>query len=201
MSQPRSSPRARSRPWASRCCWASPRPRLATDSLPVGRLLPGDHQGAHRRRHRGQDRPLGRPQGERHHRQAHPGGHGPASLPRRAPDLQGPPRRPGDGRHAARLRAGSAARHRGSAAPAAGLVARRRGLPQHGLQLRQLLQRAFAGASRAQPVRRGGAPVHLRRPGRVAALGQQVLARRASRRWPTWWATRKKTCCASRASA
>ena len=104
-----------------------------------------------------------------------PAGTGPAPLPRRAPDLQGPSRGKGDGRCAARLRAGCAARHRGLAAAAAGLVARRRGLPQHGLQLRQLLQRPFAGAPRAQPVRRGGSPVHLRRLGRVAALGQQVL--------------------------
>ena len=59
--------------------------------VPVGRLVPGDHQGAHRCRDRGQDRPLGRPQGERHHRQAHPGGHGPSALPRGGPHLQGPP--------------------------------------------------------------------------------------------------------------
>ena len=55
---------------------------LARDRLvPVGGLLPGDHQGAHRRRARGQDRPPARPQGERDHREADPGGHGPPALP------------------------------------------------------------------------------------------------------------------------
>ncbi len=43
--------------------------------LPLGGLLPGDHQGAHRRRARGQDRPPQRAQGERDHRQADPGRH------------------------------------------------------------------------------------------------------------------------------
>ena len=49
--------------------------------VPVGGLLPGDHQGADRRGARGQDRPADRAQGERHHRQADPGGHGPQALP------------------------------------------------------------------------------------------------------------------------
>ena len=143
--------------------------------VPVGRLVPGDHEGAHRRRHRGQDRPLGRPQGERHHRQADPGGHGSVALPRSGPHLQGSSGFAGGGRDAARLRAGGAARYRGAAAPAAGLVARRRRLPQHGHELRQLLQRPFAGPSRPAAVRRGRAPVHLRRPGRPQRWAQQVL--------------------------
>ena len=55
---------------------------VAGDGLvPVGGLLPGDHQGADRRRARGQDRPPGRPEGERHHREADPGGDGPQALP------------------------------------------------------------------------------------------------------------------------
>ena len=49
--------------------------------LPVGRLLPGDDQGAHRRRDRGQDRPPHRAQGERDHRQADPGLHRAQALP------------------------------------------------------------------------------------------------------------------------
>ena len=39
----------------------------------LGRVLPGDHQGAHRGRHLGQDRPPARPQGERDHGPADPG--------------------------------------------------------------------------------------------------------------------------------
>ena len=47
---------------------------LAGDGvLPLGRLLPGDDQGAHRRRARGQARPPHGPEGERDHRQADPG--------------------------------------------------------------------------------------------------------------------------------
>ncbi len=49
--------------------------------VPVGGLLPGDHQGAHRRGARGQDRPPQRPQGERDHRQADPGGDRAEALP------------------------------------------------------------------------------------------------------------------------
>ena len=45
---------------------------LATESLAVGRLVPGDHPCAHRGRHRGQVGPALRPQGEHHHRQADP---------------------------------------------------------------------------------------------------------------------------------
>jgi DNA-directed RNA polymerase subunit beta' len=44
--------------------------------VPVGGLLPGDHQGADRCGAGGQDRPPERPEGERHHRQADPGRHG-----------------------------------------------------------------------------------------------------------------------------
>ncbi len=49
--------------------------------VPVGSVLPGDHQGAHRRGARGQEGHPQRPQGERHHRQADPGCHRPAPLP------------------------------------------------------------------------------------------------------------------------
>ena len=148
---------------------------LATDSLPVGRLLPGDHA-------RCSPTPPSRarsttwPASRRTSSSASPSRRARAcratakwGSPTRAARLAGV-----QGEHAARLRARGAARDRGAAAPAAGLVARRRGLPQHGLELRQLLQRAFARAPRAAAVRRRRAPVHLRRPGRVAALGQQV---------------------------
>ena len=49
--------------------------------VPVGGLLPGDHQGAHRRRPRRKDRPPERAQGERDHRQADPRRHRPQALP------------------------------------------------------------------------------------------------------------------------
>ena len=49
--------------------------------VPVGGLLPGDHQGADRRGARGQDRPPQRAEGERDHRQADPGRHGAQALP------------------------------------------------------------------------------------------------------------------------
>ena len=74
--------------------------------LPLGGLLPGDHQGAHRCRHRGQGRHASRPQGEHHHRQAHPRRHGSAPLPRHG-DL---PRR--QGRSAGRGRPPHEQRHR-----------------------------------------------------------------------------------------
>ena len=61
--------------------------------VPVGGLLPGDHPRAHRRGDRGQGGQPPGPEGERHHRQADPGCHRHAPLPRRAPDLQGPVRR------------------------------------------------------------------------------------------------------------
>ena len=52
---------------------------LAGDRVvPLGRLLPGDDEGAHRRRPRGQARQARRPQGERDHRQADPGRDRPA---------------------------------------------------------------------------------------------------------------------------
>ena len=55
---------------------------VAGDGLvPVGGLLPGDHQGAHRRGARGQDRPPRGPEGERDHRQADPGRHRAQALP------------------------------------------------------------------------------------------------------------------------
>ena len=49
--------------------------------LPLGRVLPGDDEGADRRRDRGQGRPAARAEGERHHREADPGGDGPEAVP------------------------------------------------------------------------------------------------------------------------
>ena len=63
--------------------------------LPVGGLLPGDHQGAHRRRPRGQGRRAARSQRERHHRQAHPGGHRSAVVPQHRAGHRGHPGRDG----------------------------------------------------------------------------------------------------------
>ena len=54
----------------------------ADRQLPVGGVLPGDHQGADGCRHQGQDRPAHRPEGERHHRQADPGRHRHVQVPR-----------------------------------------------------------------------------------------------------------------------
>ena len=55
---------------------------LARDRVvPVGRLLPGDDEGAHRRRDRGQGGPPERAQGERDHREAHPGRDRPEAVP------------------------------------------------------------------------------------------------------------------------
>ena len=76
--------------------------------VPLGRLLPGDDQGAHGRRPRGQARPPGRPEGERDHRQADPGRDRPQALPlardragRARPAARGgPARRGGAGRRA-----------------------------------------------------------------------------------------------------
>ena len=49
--------------------------------VPVGGLLPGDHEGPDRRGAGGQGRPPARAQGERHHRQAHPGRDRPSPVP------------------------------------------------------------------------------------------------------------------------
>ena len=58
---------------------------LAGDGLvPVGGLVPGDHEGPHGRSARGQGRPPAGPEGERDHREADPGGDGPQALPRRS---------------------------------------------------------------------------------------------------------------------
>ncbi|MBK8294365.1 MAG: DNA-directed RNA polymerase subunit beta' [Solirubrobacterales bacterium] len=62
--------------------------------VPLGGLLPGDHQGPHRRRARRQARPPGRTQGERHHRQADPGRDRAQALPL-AHDRAGRAFRPG----------------------------------------------------------------------------------------------------------
>ena len=81
--------------------------------VPLGRLLPGDDEGADRRRAGGQDRPPERPEGERDHRQADPGGHGPEALPAdrdrargaaASRDGRGRPARPGRDRRGARAR-------------------------------------------------------------------------------------------------
>ena len=52
--------------------------------VPLGRLLPGDDEGADGRVDRGQDRPPARPEGERHHRQADPGRDRAEALPARS---------------------------------------------------------------------------------------------------------------------
>ena len=196
----RSSPKARSRPWASRCCWASRRrrwPRIRS----CRRLVPGDDEGAHRRRDRGQDRPLGRPQGERHHRQADPGGYGSVALPRSGPHLQGSSGFAGGGRDAARLRAGGSARYRGAAAPAAGIGrSTATGYLNMGTNYGSYYSGLSLGHRGPAAVRRGRAPVHLRRPGRVAALGQQVL-RGGIETVADLVGHTERTCCASRASA
>ncbi len=77
--------------------------------VPLGRLLPGDDQGAHRRRSGGQARQARRPQGERDHRQADPGRHRPQALPaardragRAGPAARGGPPRRGGARSRAR---------------------------------------------------------------------------------------------------
>ena len=64
--------------------------------VPLGRVLPGDDEGAHRRRDRGQGRPAARPEGERHHREADPGGDGAEAVPAD----RDPPVRQGAGRRA-----------------------------------------------------------------------------------------------------
>ena len=58
--------------------------------VPLGRLLPGDDEGAHRRGDRGQGRSPPRAQGERDHRQADPGCDRPQAL---SPDRHRPVRR------------------------------------------------------------------------------------------------------------
>ena len=52
--------------------------------VPLGRVLPGDDEGADGRLDRGQDRPPARPEGERDHRQADPGGDRPQAVPARS---------------------------------------------------------------------------------------------------------------------
>ena len=51
--------------------------------VPVGRIVPGDHEGAHGRCDRGQGRQAARPEGERDHREADPGRDGPQAVPER----------------------------------------------------------------------------------------------------------------------
>ena len=94
--------------------------------LPLGRLLPGDDEGADRRRAGGQDRSAQRPEGERDHRQADPGRDRPQALPAdrdrtlrtaAARDRRRRPARPGRDRRRARALAaatGSAATARSS---------------------------------------------------------------------------------------
>ena len=61
--------------------------------VPLGRVVPGDDEGADRRLDRGQDRPAARPQGERDHRQADPGRDRSQALPldRDRPERAGRP--------------------------------------------------------------------------------------------------------------
>ena len=90
--------------------------------VPLGRLLPGDDEGADRRVDRGQGRPAARPEGERHHRQADPRRDRPEELPSRGDRPErGRSRR---GLHAAADR-GAAARRSG------GDLRRRRCGPRH----------------------------------------------------------------------
>ena len=70
--------RAASRPQAEPLLLGITKASLSTESLHLGLVLPGDHQGAHRGRHQRQGRQPARPQGERHHGPAHPGRHRPA---------------------------------------------------------------------------------------------------------------------------
>ena len=51
--------------------------------VPVGRIVPGDDEGAHGRCDRGQGRQAARPEGERDHREADPGRDGPQAVPER----------------------------------------------------------------------------------------------------------------------
>ena len=50
--------------------------------VPLGRVVPGDHEGAHGRGDRGEDRPPARSEGERDHREADPGGDRSQEVPR-----------------------------------------------------------------------------------------------------------------------
>ena len=68
----------------------------------LGRLVPGDDEGAHRRRHRRQERPALRAEGERDRRAARPGGHRAPALPRHRRGLE----------EGARSAAGRRQRHR-----------------------------------------------------------------------------------------
>ena len=79
---------------------------LATESFLSRRVVPGDDEGADGRLDRGQDRPPARPEGERDHRQADPGRHRPAPVPRDRdrPDRSGHARRLPAGRPAAGAR-------------------------------------------------------------------------------------------------
>ncbi len=96
----------------------------------VGGIVPGDDQGTHRRGDPRQVGLPGRPQGERDHRQADPGGHGHAALPRAAGRAQG--RREGGGLPGSHLRGSRGqlpVRRRGRGLRAARRVRLRR-LPQ-----------------------------------------------------------------------
>ena len=124
--------------------------------LPLGRLLPGDDQGAHRRRAGGQDRPPQRPQGERDHRQADPGRHRPAPLP--------------------------AHRDRAERAAAAGDGRRRPARPgRAGGRAGAERGRAGARLRRLVRVRPGGAAGHRRRWRRRGLRRRAGLAGRAGR--------------------
>lgn len=56
---------------------------LATDSVPVRGVFPGDDPRSDGSGDLRQDRPADRPEGKRHYRQTHPGRHGPGAVPQR----------------------------------------------------------------------------------------------------------------------
>ena len=130
---------------------------LARDRVvPLGRLLPGDDEGADRRVDRGQGRPAARPEGERDHREAHPGGHGAEAVPRDRdrPVLEGARVRvhaAGDRGAAARRAAGDRRRRRRDRPPVA-----RPGLRRHAGLGHDLVARGRRGRGNARGRGAGG---------------------------------------------
>ena len=135
--------------------------------VPLGRLLPGDDQGAHRRLDRGQGRPPARPEGERDHREADPGGDGPQALPR--------DRDPPVGQGAAReLRARDAA----GGAPGDRSRRRRRRLDRgHLARLRRPAGHDRRRQRRTSRRRRPRSPRSTRRPTRTSSSAQEARRR------------------------
>ncbi len=118
--------------------------------VPLGRLLPGDHQGPHRRCAGGQARPTRRAQGERDHRQADPGGDRAQALPHAGDRALRADRAPQRGGPARRGRAGRRAGARG----------RRR---RRHRELRPLLRRGARGAGAGDRVDDGRGPSSAQR--------------------------------------